>query len=176
MNVEVLRPTVSFIASSGGKIARREALVIYSPFKAIIDPVDFWDKANGKTAIFTSPVGVTVSVNPDRVVTVTMKPNIKAIKVAVTGNWKDIVAIPMPLAVGVKVKKRKKNLYIPVKYTVKNGAIKTNKKTLRIPLSHRIKPGKGKLVLSFGVRKRRRRPHRVVVSKRKRKTAPKISL
>jgi len=173
MKVEVLRPTVSFIASSGGKIARREALVIYSPFKAIIDPVDFWGRAQGKTAIFSSPLGITVTVNPDRVVTVSMKNSIKAVKVAVSNHWKDVVAIPMPLAVGVRLKRRKGAIYIPVKYTVKQGAAKGHKKSIRIPLTHKIKPGRGKLVLSVGVRKRRK-PRKT--TRRKSRPMTKLSL
>ena len=141
MKVEVLKPTVSFLATPGKQISRREALVIVHPFRAILDPMDFWGRAKNGPVMYVGS-GISVTVNPNHTVTVTLKDGIKAVKVAVGKTWRDVVAIPYPLAVGVKLKTQKGSLKVPTKYYLKNGKT-VGKKYVSVPLQRRIVPGTG---------------------------------
>jgi len=173
MKVEVLRPNAPFIAGAGS-VSRREALVILEPFKAIIDPADFWKLSKTSTILFTSPLGISISVNPTRTVTVTLNDNIKAVKVAVGSSWRDVVALPFPLGVGLKLKTTKKSLRVPTKYFLKNGQ-NVGAKYISVPLSRRIVPSKGgKLKLLVGYKRKRTSPKAsqsqpIVIIRRKKK-------
>jgi len=161
MQTFVLRPTLPFIAQRGGKLRHREALIIYHPIKAIIDPVDFWGRADKKgTAIFAGR-GITVAVNPERVVTVSIPHSTKAIKVAVSPRWAKVAALPVPFAIGAPIKKSKRYLRVAVKYSVKNGVVRKRGHPIKIPRTNHIRPGRNGGLL-FSTRKRaptRRKAH-----------------
>jgi len=172
LKVEVLHPSTSFFASSGGNISRREALIITYPVKAILDPIVFWEKAKKGPVMYSSPIGIAVTANPNQTVTVSMNDNVKAVKVAVGKTWKDVVAIPFPLMVGIKLKSNGKTISVPTKFYMKNGTSK-GRNYVRVPLSRRIRPDKGTLIIPMTRRKahtpRKRATKQVIIIKKKSK-------